>query len=415
MKFTLESLMQTVGCAKYPDRWAEIFDTVMRDFDKNGCPLTDPAYYDRLHRQYNAFPLHLATYKEAATAVGRSEPLSRLLALLVASLSASETAWEDVKAFSAPKTADGSPDLATDMLTGLAICCQIPYMHDLLTKRRLPEDVILRSVQVLEKGVDQYAMRHDGIRGYDLLEWFQRNIFGHLYRIHRLEIEIFAKFSGRAKVFENDEGERIALAHDITLHRSGWALGAKNYTDEAGSFYAEVQENETDWMGFPYDDRGFVKKTAVTLSKDKWHLVLEYGDPVVSLHIPADGRLDAESVDETLAGTKEFLRTYFPDYTYKAFYCNSWLLDPRLATLVGPDSNIAKFGKRFAPLTAKSEGNAVFRFVFLKSDPKSVDITTLPESTRLERALKAHYLAGKCIYEVKGYFFSSEQYNGRLL
>ena len=405
MKYTLETLMQEVGCVKYPPRWAEIFDTVMADFDQNGCPLTDPAYYDRLHAQYNAFPHHLATYKEAAAAVGKSEPLSRLLALLVASLSVPETAWEDVKAFAAPQTADGAPDLATDMLTGLAICCQIPYMHDLLTKRKLPEAVLLRSVQVLEIGVEQYAMRHDGIRGYDLLEWFQRNIFGHLFRIHRLEIEIFAKFSGRAKVFVNQKGEHIALAHDITLHRSGWALGSKNCTDEAGAWYAEVRENDAVWTGYPYDGAGFVQKTSVTLSKDEWRLALEYGDPVVSLHIPGEGRLDEASVDETLAETKNFLKTYFPDYAYKAFSCNSWLLDPQLATLVGPDSNIAKFGKRFAPLTAKSDGNAVFRFVFLKPSAKSVDVAALPENTRLERALKAHYLAGKCIYEVKGYFF----------
>ena len=92
MKYTLEALMQEVGCVKYPPRWAEIFDTVMADFDQNGCPLTDPAYYDTLHERYNAFPHHLATYKEAAAAVGRSEPLSRLLALLVASLTVPETA-----------------------------------------------------------------------------------------------------------------------------------------------------------------------------------------------------------------------------------------------------------------------------------------------------------------------------------
>lgn len=405
MNYTLEALMQAVGCTKYPDRWVEIFDTVMGDFDKNGCPLTDPAYYDLLHETYNAFPQYLDVYKQAAAEVAKSEPLSRLLALLVASLSAPETAWADVKAFSAPKVADGTPDLATDMLTGLAICCQIPYMHDLLTKRRLPEDVILRSVQVLEKGVHEYAKRHNGTPGYHLLEWFQRNIFGHLFRIHRLEIEIFAKFSGRAKVFVNEEGEHIALAHDIALHQSGWALGAKNCEDEARAWYAEVRENDEVWVGYPYNGIGFVEKTTVTLPKSKWHLALEYGDPIVSLHIPADGRLDAESVEETLVQTKKFLAAHYPDYPYKAFCCNSWLLDPQLSLLLGAESNIAKFGKRFSPLTAKSDGNAVFGFVFLKPNPKCVDITALPESTRLERALKAHYLAGKCIYEVKGYFF----------
>lgn len=405
MKYTLESLMQEVGCAKYPPRWVEIFDTVMGDFDKNGCPLTDPAYYDALHQKYNAFPQFLNVYKEAAAAVAAREPLARLLALLVASLSDPETAWEDVKAFSAPKSEPNAPDLAVDMLTALAICCQIPYQYDLLTERNLPDDVILRSLQVLEKGVSEYAKRHDGIPGYHLLEWFQRNIFGHLFRIHRLEIEIFAKFSGRAKVFVNKKGEQIALAHDIALHRDGWALGSKCYEDEAGAWYAVVRENDTVWVGYPYNGMGFVQNTTVTLSKKEWRLALEYGDPIVSLHIPSEGRLDAELVDDTLVQTKAFLAQYYPDYHYKAFYCGSWLLDPQLATLLGPDSNIAKFGKRFAPLTAKSNGNAVFNFVFLKSDLKDVDFNALPESTRLERALKAHYLAGKCIYEVKGYFF----------
>jgi hypothetical protein len=405
MKYTLETLMKEVGCVKYPPRWAEIFDTVMADFDQNGCPLTDPAYYDDIHQKYNAFPQFLNVYKEAAIAVGKREPLVRLLTLLVASLSDPETAWEDVKSFSAPKSAPDAPDLAVDMLTGLAICVQIPYQHALLSARGLPEDVILRSVQVLEKGVSEYAKRNNGIPGYHLLEWFQRNIFGHLFRINRLEIEIFAKFSGRAKVFESKDGKRIALAHDITLHHSGWALGAKNYTDEARAWYAEVRENDTVWTGYPYNGTGFVEKTAVTLSKNDWRLVLEYGDPIVSLHIPGEGRLDETLVDETLAQTKDFLAKYFPDYAYKAFYCGSWLLDPQLATLLGPESNIAKFGKRFAPLATKSAGDAVFGFVFLKPDPKTVDLAKLPESTRLERALKAHYLAGNCIYEVKGYFF----------
>jgi len=402
---TLEELMKAVNCEKYPERWETLFEEVMLDYDQNGCPLTDPAYYDRLHEGYNALPHHLHLYRQAAAAVAESEPLSRLLALLVASLSDPENAWRDVKAFSAPTAADGAHDLATDMLSGLAICCQIPYQYKLLTERGLPKDVILRTVQMPEKGVDEYAKRHNGTPGYHLLEWFQRWIHGHLFRIHRLEIEIFTGFSGRAQIFENAEGKHIALAHDIVLHKSGRALGSRYCESENCSWRADVCENDTAWSGHPYNEKGLVEQTTVTLWRNEWHKVLEYGDPIVGLHIPADGRLDESAIDETLVRAKEFLKIYYPDYAYKGFYCGSWLLDPQLEHLLGPESNIVRFGKRFAPLTTRSDGNAVFDFVLLKPDPQNVDISSLPEGTRLERALKAHYLAGNCIYEVKGYFF----------
>jgi hypothetical protein len=37
-----------------------------------------------------------------------------------------------------------------------------------------------------------------------------------------------------------------------------------------------------------------------------------------------------------------------------------------------------------------------------------VPADTLPENTRLERAIKAHYQSGKAVYEMFGYFFSEE-------
>ena len=69
----------------------------------------------------------------------------------------------------------------------------------------------------------------------------------------------------------------------------------------------------------------------------EYELAVKDGEPVISLHIPADGRLNAESVDETLAETKEFLKTYFPDYPYKAIFCSSWILtvftSPRISSM----------------------------------------------------------------------------------
>jgi len=401
---TLEELMKAVNCEKYPERWETLFEEVMLDYDQNGCPLTDPAYYDRLAEEYGVFVNYREVYHKAALATAKNEALSRLLLLLVKALLDREHIFDDLKQFKAPVSPSGAHDIAYDMLTGLAICALIPYSYAILKKRGLPEDVILDTIRTPEKGIPEYRKRNGGADGYHLLEWFQRSIEGRIFRIKRLEIEM-TTFKTRAAVFRRQNGETVALADGLMLHRDGFALGSKHYEDETGAFLGELTETEESFCGYPYRENGYVSPERITLDKSEWTRVLSVGDPVVSLHIPADGNLSPEKVDETLEATKEFLKAYYPDFSYRAFYCGSWLLDPQLEAMVGSEANIAKFGNRFHRLTAKSGGNAVFGFVFLKPNPAEVDLASLPENSRLERALKTHYLAGKAIYEMHGYFF----------
>ena len=81
----------------------------------------------------------------------------------------------------------------------------------------------------------------------------------------------------------------------------------------------------------------------------------------------------------------------------------SWLLDPQLPEVLGEDSNIGRFCRRFTPVFTPGKGEAVFDFVFLGHTPDERE--SLPEDTSLQRALKAHYMAGKAIYETWGFFF----------
>ena len=406
MRPTLEALMQAVGCTRFPARWNEIFDTVMGDFDKNGCPLADPAHYDELQRTYGIFDKHLTVYKQAAAAVAEREDLSRFLALLAAMVADREHCKADLQELSFPYTPDDAPDIAVNMLTGLALCAALPYTAELVKQRCLPPEIAHYILNIPEAGVDFYRVRHGGVDGFNLIGWFQLAVEAHLFRIGRLEIEICAKFRGRARVFENSKGERVALADGLDLHRSGFALGSKHYEDEAGSWRAEIDENDTRWAGNPFDERGYVKQETVELPKSEWRLILAPDDPVVSLHIPGDNTpFTPAVVDATIAETRAVLAKHFPDFKYKAFACSSWLLDPQLVDLLGEEANISKFCRRFTPLTRKSAGNDVFSFIFHCPDTANVDVAALPENTRLERALKAHYLDDKAIYEMYGYFF----------
>lgn len=401
---TLSALMARLGCAKWPKRWEAFYPEVEADFSANGTVYTDPEYYQNLHDKYGILNKYLDLYKEAAVEIGKNRDLSLCLALLCRALQDREFHNKDTNGFTPPKHGDGEYHLAYDMLTALAIASEADMCFALARERKLPKDHVDYVMNLPEDGIDYFKKRNNGNPGYSLLWWYQLAIDCDLFRLGRLEIQLHHKFGGRCQVFEGPAGQQIALAHDMNIHRSGRTLGSLYCEDKEGAFLSAVVETADSYVGYPLDDAGLVSNIAITLPKSDWKRILSRGDEVISLHIPAGGGLTEEAVDDAIAQAREFVATYFPDYKYKAFDCHSWLLDPQLIQLTGEHTNISKFCKRFRPITHHSKGEAVYNFVFMKSD-MNFRVEDLPENSSLERALKKHFLSGKAIYETYGYFF----------
>ena len=180
---TIDELMQKASCTGFPARWREIYAEAMEDYEENGCPLTDPLYYDECERLYGAPSLYKDAFCTAAMEIGKNDTLSRLLALLVRALRDREYVFSDLKEFKAPKSPNGEHDIAYDMLTGLASCSLLSYCHGILTKRGIPEDMMRSVLAYPDTGVGEYRKRNGGADGFHLLEWFQRAIEGRIYRI----------------------------------------------------------------------------------------------------------------------------------------------------------------------------------------------------------------------------------------
>lgn len=407
-KMTLEQLMKQVGCEKYPERWKDIFDEAMAVYENQECEVLKPDFYDEMNRQYGCFEKHGELYKKAAMQIAQDEPLARFLVLLCVALEDVENKNGDIKALGNPVAPKGKEPMGYEMVTGLAVCSQIRGAAERMIKRGLPADEIGKVLSyAVNCGIDHYMPRHGGEPGYCLISWAQLYIEERLFMIKRLEMEFFAQFPARAIVFQNDVGEVVTLAHDFTLHRDGFALGSLHFEDEEGAWAANVEETKEAFIGYPFLENGRVSKETVSLPKAVWKKVLEKGDPVVSVHIPPTGKLTPELVDETLEETRAFLAKYYPDFSYKAFFCHSWMMDPQLDEMLGTESNIVKFARRFTRLSHKSDGQAIFTFIFMKPD-MNFDINDLPENTTLERKAKQHYLDGKAVYECSGFFFYND-------
>jgi hypothetical protein len=114
---------------------------------------------------------------------------------------------------------------------------------------------------------------------------------------------------------------------------------------------------------------------------------------VLSTHIPRSGPLTPDSVDASFRAATEFFARYFPEYPTCDFYCQSWLLDPHLSTLV-PHSNLAAFQRRWTPYGDTRPGDVdVAFFVFNERSP--LDPDSLPRDTALRRAIADSIAAGQ--------------------
>ncbi len=110
------------------------------------------------------------------------------------------------------------------------------------------------------------------------------------------------------------------------------------------------------------------------------------GEPVLDVHIPKDGPLDPDAVQDSYRQAGEFFRGFSP-----VFLCESWLLCPELPRLLRADSNILKFqaGYRLYGIEPNSRQAEERIFGRLCSDPSEY-----PETTSLQRAAKRHLEAG---------------------
>ena len=398
---TLQELAKQVGVSSFPEIFSTIFDEVVQDFNQNGCLYTSPDYYDMIHEKYGVLESYLDLYKKAAVEIGKDKNLSLVLALLCRALRNPDFREKSCKEF---KWSPKENDIAYEMLPALAAASEIDIAYNILKDRNLPEHILRKTLQLPEYGIPAFTMRNNNRPGYAFLDWYQLPIDGKLFELGRLQYEISCGFEGNACVFRNKQGEEIAFAEDIALHKSGIALGSKYFEDEDGSWFAKVKETEDSWEGYPLDERGMARNEIVSLPKSEWEKVLAPNDPVISLHIPATGRLNDDEIEESLQKAIIFFREYFPEYKYNAFVGYSWILDPQVTDLLDPQSNISKFNNRFKKVTAKCPGESVFSFVYLKPN-MNFSIDDLPENTTLERAIKKHYQEGKAIYRMSGYFF----------
>jgi hypothetical protein len=200
----------------------------------------------------------------------------------------------------------------------------------------IPSDVSWKTLSMLGRAMTEYRQRH-GEAGIRLTPWKWLRFSGWLYEVGRLEVAHY----------------RI-----------------RTHPKEAGPLF---------W----YDD-----ETIARLGPG-----FRLGDPALSIHIPPSDPLTPTAFDDSFHRIRTDFKGIYPGEPMRVATCTSWLLDEQLAEYLPAESNIVAFQKRFNLVPGGRDDDAIVQAVFGRRRPAELD--TLPQRTRLERAVVQHLREGR--------------------
>lgn len=218
--------------------------------------------------------------------------------------------------------------------------------------------------------------------------WLRLVASGHLYRLGRLEF-IPEPWDYPARVYTHVRTQELVL-----LAEAGQRFTDDGYLSGDLTWTSTLTEDADAIIGTPITPRGAALPQPVRLPRDEWQLTLGPGDPVLDLHIPAEGALTLDAIRDALIQAEPFFDRYYPEHKFAAYVCSSWLFSPQLETMLAADSNIVRWQHEGYLLPSDGGNDDFLTFTF---GAGAIDTATVPRDTRLRRAVIAHLERGELL------------------
>ncbi len=180
-------------------------------------------------------------------------------------------------------------------------------------------------------------------------------------RLGRLAFEV-AKFEKQVECYADKEGNRIFVASADGLFDSDGALDFKKGKPAVYEKMGNILKAQK------FGSYGRLENTVTEIDLTKFSRFLSKEDFVISIHIPEGGRLDEQSVYDSLAYAKNVFEKYFP--YCKVFVCHTWFIDPLLVDdgIVKKGGNMEKFANLFDKVSVVDSYNGpIFELIFKTS------------------------------------------------
>lgn len=378
----LKELAAKLEIEEYPEE----FEAIYKSLNGDNTKFLDKEAFDKLEAEYKILDEYYDEVMAVAEELRADKELS-LWASVVTEYS-KVASREETGKIKFPKR----DSAANDMMTIFPLLALAPMTIEFYKSHGFSTEEIHGIFNVFRISLRLFkaAKGRAGYGGY--YSWTRLYVYGDIYDYTTFNFQ-FRKLDAPVMLIRNKEsGEFSVIMTDGKYHSSGLVLGAAGSTEEEGSFEAEFSETDEAWVAHEAIG-GYVCRELSTFKKSEWECIVTTGDEVLSLHIPRNVDFSAKAIDESIDVGIKMAKERFPERKPKIVFCNSWLLDPHLAELLGDESKIVAFGNRFMryPFGA-GNGRAGFGFVFLGYDENKLE--ELPEDTSLRRKLKAFWMNG---------------------
>ena len=391
---TCDAVMTALGYRETPEAWRAGWEQAQAGFPTAGLPFITEGFLAEVQDTCGYAEEILAELHAICARVRGNAELARLAWL-----------WHTL-AFEAPDVISwpNPPCLGAQaaMFPAVVLLSGLPRLFALHRARNLPREVTRATCRDLELWM-RHARRFTGEWGFTRLFWMQHHCAGRLYRLGRLQFIHKAFPDGQVIVFRRraDPSGVVALsASGLRYRRDGLLDGTNDRTDPE-AWTATLEMGDDAVYGYPILPTGAASAERVTLPRSAWMPALSPGDPILEMHIPADGPMEHAACGEALRQALEFFPRYFPELPpAHAFACWSWLLDTQYAQLLPPASNIVRFQLEFHCFPQRSDDRDPFFRVF---GSHAVDLQTAPRDTTLRRAMLDFTLAGNALHMAAGF------------
>jgi hypothetical protein len=215
-----------------------------------------------------------------------------------------------------------------------------------------------------------------------VIYWLRHDTEGELYRVGRMEY-MNKPFHGQLQAFRsNKTGETIALAeNNVYYDRDGYICGSPEANP--GGWWSTLTFTDESVKGYRISPLGHCTRVLVELALSEWTCALKAGDYLLDMHIPGGGGFTPEKCRESMAGAVAFFSRHFPEQPFVGLGCMSWILNPDIAEIYRPDSNMVLWQREMYLFPIMCSGRDGLFFLFARDD---IDPATAPRDTSMRRA-----------------------------